>query len=212
MKNILRAADVREMLLTLGQDIEQAQEELTLLDSAIGDGDLGMTLCIGFREVKKVLGTCGELSITDTLVKSADAFAEKAASTFGTLLTAMMTKAGRAATDCDYIDTILAGKMLRASVEIVQKRGKAQLGDKTLLDALIPAAEAVELAGDQGKSLFEAAKEAVAAATEGAESTVNMKARTGRSGYLGERTIGQKDPGAAAVTIILKSFLDFIST
>lgn len=209
MKDVLYAADIRGMLLKLGEDIERAQDELTRLDSAIGDGDLGMTLCIGFREIRKLLDSSGEMSISDTLVKSAEAFSEKAASTFGTLLTAMLSKAGKAAAGCDCVDAAQAGKMLRAAVEIVQKRGKAQLGDKTLLDALIPAAEAVEEAAGQGKSLPQAAEAAVEAAARGAEATVSMKARTGRSGYLGERTVGQKDPGAAAVVIILKSFQDY---
>lgn len=210
MKHLLTAADVARMMQKLGRDLTTAEPKLTALDSVIGDGDLGMTLTIGFREIEKLLSGQNFGSVTEVLSESAEAFAEVAASTFGTLLTVMMKYAGRSVKGQSEIGTPEAAAMLEAAVAGVQKRGKAALGDKTLLDALIPAAETVKAAAENGRPLPDAASAAVRAAKQGAESTVAMKARTGRSGYLGERTIGQMDPGAAAVVIILQSFEEYI--
>ena len=97
-----------------------------------------------------------------------------------------------------------------AAVAAVQKRGGAKLGDKTLLDALIPAAEVLTKAAGEKKELPEAVQLSLAAAQAGAGNTVQLKAKVGRSGYLRGRPVGQKDPGAAAVVIILQSFTQYI--
>jgi dihydroxyacetone kinase len=95
--------------------------------------------------------------------------------------------------------------MLRAAAEGVQKRGKAKLGDKTVLDALFPAVEAAERAIVSGQGLSQCVDEALAAARQGAEDTVNMRSQAGRASCFGDRTIGVKDPGAAALVIMLDS-------
>ena len=210
MKKQLLAADIKAMFLNLGKDISNAEHTLTELDSAIGDGDLGMTLIIGFREIDKYLKNTSSESISEILKDCADAFSEKAASTFATLFTIMLKAAGKEAVAYTVIETPEAASMLNAAVAAVQKRGGAKLGDKTLLDALIPAAEALTKAVEEKKELPEAVQLSLKAAEAGAENTIQLKAKIGRSGYLGDRTIGQKDPGAAAVVIILQSFTQYI--
>lgn len=211
MKNQLYAQDIQAMLLQLGHDLSDAEQTLTQLDSAIGDGDLGMTLKIGFREIQNLLSSHSFDSISAILTESADVFAEKAASTFGTLLTVMMNSAGKAAASLTQIGTREAADLLDVAAASVQRRGKAQLGDKTLLDALIPAVNSLKSSAEQDLPLSQAAQLALEEARLGAERTVSMKARAGRSGYLGDRTIGQKDPGAAAIVIILQSFTAYIT-
>lgn len=210
MRKQLLAADIKAMLFNLSKDISDAEHILTELDSAIGDGDLGMTLIIGFREIEKYLKNTSSESISEILKDCADAFSEKAASTFATLLTIMLKSAGKEAASYTAIETREAASMLNAAVAAVQKRGGAKLGDKTLLDALIPAAEVLTKAAAEKKELPEAVQLSLAAAQAGAENTVQLKAKVGRSGYLGDRTVGQKDPGAAAVVIILQSFTQYI--
>ncbi len=210
MKDYLSATDLQNMLLKLYQDIALSENTLTELDSAIGDGDLGMTLMIGFKEVDSLLKSHSFHTISELLPASAEAFSEKAASTFATLFTIMLKAAGKAASEYSSVGTSQAAAMLEAAVSAVQKRGKAQLGDKTLLDALIPAAQALKQADRENLPLSQAAVLSLKEAREGAEKTIAMKARTGRSGYLGDRTIGQKDPGAAAVVVILESFVSYI--
>lgn len=210
MKKELTTEDVRQMMLRLSDHMIASETMLTNLDSAIGDGDLGMTMVIGFTEVKqRIIGQDFE-SISQLLLSCADAFAEKAASTFATLLISMMKAAGKEAKAFDCIDTAKASLLFDAATASVQKRGKAQIGDKTLLDALIPAADSLRRSSELGLTLPEAAILTQEAARTGAEKTVNMKAKTGRSGYLGDRTIGQKDPGAAAIVLMLQSFTSYI--
>ena len=211
MKDQLFPQDIQAMLLQLGRDLSDAEQTLTQLDSAIGDGDLGMTLKIGFREIQNLLSSHSFDSISTILTESADVFAEKAASTFGTLLTVMMNSAGKAAASLTQIGTREAADLLDVAAASVQRRGKAQLGDKTLLDALIPAVNSLKSSAEQDLPLSQAAQLALEEARLGAERTVSMKARAGRSGYLGDRTIGQKDPGAAAIVIILQSFTAYIT-
>ena len=211
MKNQLVPQDVQAMFLKLGQDLSDAEQTLTQLDSAIGDGDLGMTLKIGFREIQKLLTAQTFDSISAILTESADVFSEKAASTFGTLLTVMMNSAGKAAAPLAQIGTQEAADLLEVAAASVQKRGKAKLGDKTLLDALLPAVDSLKDSAAKGLPLPQASQLALEQAKAGAESTISMKARAGRSGYLGDRTIGQKDPGAAAIVIILQSFDSYIA-
>ena len=210
MKNQLSTEDIRQMMLQLSDHMISAETMLTNLDSAIGDGDLGMTMVIGFTEIKqRILGESFG-SISELLLSCADAFSQKAASTFATLLISMMKAAGKEAEALTFVDTPKVAQLFDAAVASVQKRGKAQLGDKTLLDALIPAADSLRCSSESGLLLPEAALRAQEAASAGAEKTINMKARTGRSGYLGDRTIGQKDPGAAAIVLILQSFTSYI--
>jgi dihydroxyacetone kinase len=95
--------------------------------------------------------------------------------------------------------------MLRAAVEGVQKRGRAKRGDKTVLDALIPAAEAAEQAAGKGKTLADCLDAALSGAKQGVDDSVNMRAEAGRSSWFKERSIGVKDPGAAALVIMLES-------
>lgn len=211
MKEILVAEDIQNMLLKLAQDISESEQILTELDSAIGDGDLGMTLVIGFKEISSLMNSKTFNSISEILISSAEVFSEKAASTFGTLFTVMLKFAGKASVNFTSVKTEEAAAMLEAAVAGVQKRGKAQLGDKTLLDALIPAANSLKKSSDLHLTLPEAASLALREAEQGAENTIEMKARTGRSGYLGDRTVGQKDPGAAAIVIILRSFTSYVS-
>lgn len=211
MKEQLTRDDFLALVRKLADDVIAAQEGLTTLDAAIGDGDLGVTLTIGFREIKRVLAKTDLPDIASILLTCSTAFAEKAASTFGALLTTMFSRAGVVARGKEVIGARESAEMLRAASDGVRQRGGAELGDKTLLDALIPAVEALEKAAGDGLSLAESAGAALTAAREGAERTIGLRARTGRSGYLGDRTIGVKDPGAAAIVIILESVAAFIS-
>lgn len=210
MKNELFTEDIRQMMFRLSDHMISAEAMLTNLDSAIGDGDLGMTMVIGFTEIKQRIIGQNFASISQLLLSCADAFAEKAASTFATLFISMLKAAGKQAEAFTCIDTSKASQLFDAAVTGVQKRGHAQIGDKTLLDALIPAADSLRRSSELGLLLPEAAILAQEAAKAGAENTINMKAKTGRSGYLGERTIGQKDPGAAAIVLVLQSFTSYI--
>jgi len=137
-------------------------------------------------------------------------FNRKAASTFGALFATMMMRAARVAKGLDEVDAGGVAEMLAAAAEGVKERGKADVGDKTLLDALVPASEAMAQAVDEGLSLAEGLARAAAAAEAGAEATIELKSKAGRSSWFSDRTAGIKDPGATAMAIMLRSLSEYV--
>jgi dihydroxyacetone kinase len=211
MKNSLKTDDVRDLMTALSADMQGASGELAELDGAMGDGDLGVTVTIAFRAAGKLAKKGGFAGVGDLLSKCAELIGEEAPSTFGTLLAAMFSGAAETVGDAGEIGAKEFASALKASAEKVVRKGKAARGDKTLLDALIPAAEAAERSVGSGGALAEAASAAALAAREGAEATVAMRSKIGRAGYLGERSVGNMDPGAAAVALMLESVSRFMN-
>lgn len=210
MKEILNLDEVKELLSALGKDMKENNEMLAQLDGELGDGDMGVTVILAFRSVEKLIEKNEFSSISDLLERCAQSIGEAAPSTFGTLLSTMISCSGKALEGNDSIGPSQLAAALEAAAAGVMEKGKAKRGDKTLLDALIPAAEAAREGADNGKTLYECTVAAAGAACEGANSTIEMRAGTGRAKYLGERTIGNKDPGAAAIAIMTESVGKFI--
>ncbi len=210
MKTTLAKDDLVALLVSVSDDMIASKEMLTELDSVIGDGDLGVTVTIGFNAVKKSLQNYGASDMQGVLSSCGAAFADNAASTFGALMSTMMIRAGRIVKDKDHIGTAEAAAMIQAAVEGVEQRGKAHVGDKTLLDALVPASQALGRAAGQGFSLPDCMDAALDAAKKGAEETTKLRSKAGRSEWLGDRTVGAKDPGAAAIVILLEAATRFI--
>jgi phosphoenolpyruvate---glycerone phosphotransferase subunit DhaL len=201
-----------QIILRLADDVVAAKDQLTELDATIGDGDLGVTMTLGFNAVKEDLASAHPSNPQEVLRIAGKAFADKAASTFGTLMAAMFMRAGEAVKGKECIGAAEFASMLRAAAEGVQKRGKAKLGEKTVLDALFPAVEAAERASASGQGLSQCVDEALAGARQGAEDAVKMRSQAGRASWFGDRTIGVKDPGAAALVIMLDSIAKSVRT
>ena len=186
--------------------IEQNKDYLTELDSAIGDADHGINMDRGFKKVISQLPSTdndiGSIlkSVSMTLISS---IGGASGPLYGTLfLRASAAVAGKQnLTESDMF------VLLQAGLEGVIQRGKAQLGDKTMIDALSPAVAAFQQAVVDGKSMLEAMQQAVAAAEQGMKDTIPMLARKGRASYLGERSVGHQDPGATSSYLMLKSLL-----
>src|SRR5947209_6310815 len=123
----------------------------------------------------------------------------------GPLWGSALRRAGRALGDRETFDGGALADALDAAIEGIVELGAAAPGDKTMVDALVPAARALHDAVDSGRSLEEAAKSAAEAARAGAEATIPMQARKGRASYLGERSIGHQDPGATSAAIIMEA-------
>jgi dihydroxyacetone kinase phosphoprotein-dependent L subunit len=206
----IRKDDLVQLILAIADDMISESESLGDLDAQIGDGDLGVTLTLGFQAIKEALEDTKDLDLRGVLSRSGMAFADHAASTFGTLMATMFMGAARVVKGKEAIGPQEGAEMLRAAADGVKKRGKAELGDKTVLDALVPAAGAFEQAAARDESLLQCVEAAVAAAERGAAATVGMRARAGRSGWLGDRTVGVKDPGAAAFVVLMQTVADFM--
>jgi len=173
---------------------------LTDLDSAIGDADHGTNLDRGMTAVLAVLdaGTPAEL-FKRTGMSLVSAVGGTSGPLYGTAFLRMATAAGDAAT----LDTAGFAAVLRAALEGVVARGKAVVGDKTMVDALAPAVEAFDESVKSQLSLGDALRASVRAAEQGRDATIPLVARKGRASYLGERSAGHQDPGATSVTMLL---------
>lgn len=187
-----------------------AADELARLDAAAGDGDLGVTVTLGGGAIRKALPELAGEDIGTVVAKSGMAFNTAAPSTFGALFAIGAMRAGKEARGAMELDAALLARMARAAEAGIQEKGKAVRGDKTLLDALGPAADALEAAVAEGRSLGESVGAAVAAARAGAVSTRGMTAKSGRSAWIAERSAAQQDPGATAVVAMWEALNGFL--
>ncbi|RWB07344.1 MAG: dihydroxyacetone kinase subunit L [Mesorhizobium sp.] len=199
------AADLKRMFDAIAVAIEADKDRLCQLDGVIGDADHGIAMALGFGAVRDALAPL-DLSATEPTVllnTAAKSFLNAVGASSGPLYaTAFMRGAGAVKGKA-----ILAGAdvvaLFQAMAQGIQDRGKAEIGEKTMVDAWLPAAQAAAAAHAAGKTLSESLAAALEAAERGADATKDMIAAKGRSSRLGERSLGHIDPGAAsAVTVI----------
>jgi dihydroxyacetone kinase-like protein len=204
----LSYADVVGWIRRFAAAIAENKVYLTELDSAIGDADHGINMDRGFTAVlPKLEGLPGEdigvafRSVGSTLISTVGG---ASGPLYGTLFLQLgVATAGRTSIG---LAEWLTG--LEAAVVAMQRLGKAELGDKTMLDALIPACHALSRALSDGVNPSKALDTTVAAAEEGMRATIPLVARKGRASYLGERSAGHQDPGATSVTLLLSAAAD----
>ncbi len=200
--------DVIAWINTFAASVKDQKEYLTELDSAIGDADHGINMDRGFQAVigklpglpNRDIGAAFK-TVGMTLVSTVGGASGPLYGTF--FLQLGTATAGREAIGLD--DLIAA---LDAGVAGVQRIGKAEPGDKTMLDTLLPARDALREAAAAGASLQDALARAVAAAEQGMLATIPLVARKGRASYLGERSAGHQDPGATSSYLLLKAAAD----
>ena len=183
---------------------------LSSLDAAAGDGDLGVTISIGCKAVWKALPELAGQDIGAIVAKSGTAFNTAASSTFGALFAIGAMRAGKEAKGAEQLDASLLARMVRAAEVGIKEKGKAERGDRTLLDSLGPSADALEVAVNAGKGLQDAVGLATEAARNGVESTKQMTAKSGRAAWIAERSAGQQDPGATAVLFMWEALDGFV--
>jgi phosphoenolpyruvate---glycerone phosphotransferase subunit DhaL len=175
---------------------------LTKLDSEIGDGDHGNNMHRGFQAALERLDGADPSSPADVLKAVSMALVSKVGGAAGPLYGTAFLRASTALQDKNEVSAEDAAQALEAALGGVKQRGKAEVGDKTIVDALEPAVEAAKGAASN-VSVAEVFRAAAEAANEGAESTVPLTARKGRASYLGARAQGHKDPGATSTFYLL---------
>ncbi len=186
-----------------GRLVATEKDNLTALDSAIGDADHGVNLHRGLTAVLAVFDDEPPTSPADLFKRTAMTLISKVGGASGPLYGTAFLRMSAAAGGAAALDAPALAKVLRAGLDGVVGRGKATAGDKTMYDALAPAVDALDDAVAAGKPLAEGLRAAVAAAERGRDATVPMVARKGRASYLGERSAGHQDPGATSVTLLL---------
>lgn len=180
-------------------------DELRELDAKLGDGDLGYTVQTGCAAMKAALPDLESMEPADQLARAGMAFNRAAASTFGVLFATALMRGGRSVKGKSGLDADDVVPIGRAAMTGLMERGKAKVGDKTLLDALQPAIDAFESARGAGKTAPESLDAAVEACAQGVAKTKEMRSRVSRASWVGDRSVGIQDPGATAVLRILES-------
>jgi dihydroxyacetone kinase-like protein len=198
-------------LQAVGHVMEANKEFLTQLDAAIGDADHGINMERGFKKVNSQLSAVVDKDIGSILKSTGMALISSVGGASGPLYGTLFLRAGTVASGKHELNTTELAGVLKAGLSGVIERGKAQVGDKTMVDALTPAVKAFEQAAEDGVGIAEALGQTVAAAEQGMKDTIPLIARKGRASYLGERAIGHQDPGATSVYLIIKALHDAVS-
>lgn len=203
-ESIVDKHTIIEWLTEAESQIKAQSDYLTQLDAAIGDGDHGTNMRRGFDAVGKALAGQGDATPPGRLlIVAGKTLVATVGGASGPLWGSALRRAGRALGDAETFDGAQLAGALDEAIAGVVELGAAAPGDKTMVDALLPAVEALRSSLEAGESLTAAVDAAAAAAARGAESTVPMQARKGRASYLGERSIGHQDPGATSASIIV---------
>lgn len=180
-------------------------DTLTSLDQAVGDGDMGYTLGKIADALALYATATADLG---KFLAGAGMLANKVGpSTMGTLLATALMRAGKTVMGQAELSPTDLARMFQAAEQGIQERGKAQLGDKTILDALHPAVEAFGAALAAGQPVAAAGASALAAATTGRDAVTPQRSKIGRASWVGERTEGRVDPGCAALVVILAALV-----
>ena len=188
--------------------IEANRDHLTQLDAAIGDADHGINLARGFTAVLAALDAKPAATPGAVLTLTGSTLISKVGGASGPLYGMAFRRAGQALGAAEDVDLTALGQALEAALAGVQQLGAAREGDKTMVDALAPATRALAKAVAEGATQADALAAVAAAAAEGAAATVSMEARKGRASYLGPRSVGHEDPGAASTVLILAALRD----
>ena len=205
----------QETLLTIieqmQKNIESNRSYLSDLDREIGDGDHGINMDRGFKEVMKKKDVLATADLSGVLKTTGMTLAFKVGGASGPLYGTGFMKAADVAKGKEELSLQDLPGLLEACIAGIQMRGKAERGEKTILDTLIPAKEALVKAIEAGMDTKEAFQKMLKAGEKGAEYTKIIKATKGRASYLGDRSIGHMDPGAASALILLRSIDEIIN-
>jgi dihydroxyacetone kinase-like protein len=190
--------------------LDEKKTYLTELDSPIGDADHGINMARGFGKVVEKLPSVAETDIGSILKTSGMTLLSTVGGASGPLYGTFFMRAGAALQGKQELDGADLLKLLETGIEGVVQRGRAELGDKTMIDALVPAVQALKTSLEAGGDLTHALEACAAAAEAGAQSTIPLIARKGRASYLGERSAGHQDPGATSAAYLLATLLEVV--
>ena len=197
--------DVLRWLDALQTVFAENRQQLTDLDAAVGDGDFGISLDRGFTAVQAALTASPPADIRAVFQNVASVLIKTMGGSSGPLLGTFFLRAGAACTEKSELAPADVVALFQAGVEGLQQRGKAALGDKTMMDAWLPAVDAMRSALEAESGLAEILERGAAAAEAGMRATTTMQARKGRGSYLGERSVGHQDPGATATYMLFRA-------
>lgn len=197
--------DVLTFVDLFNNKMEEHRQALTDMDQAIGDGDHGINMNRGMKAVEEKIDAVVDKPIADILKSVGMTLVSTVGGAAGPLYGTAFMKAGMAMKGKEELSASDISEMFDAAIAGIISRGKATTGEKTMLDALVPAKDAYNAAIAEGKSITDALVDAEDAAWKGVEYTKTIIATKGRASYLGERSIGFQDPGATSVTYLIQA-------
>jgi dihydroxyacetone kinase-like protein len=202
----VQASTVTAWMSEIAESVSAERDYLTQLDAAIGDGDHGINMDRGFHAVQEALAEQDtEVPPGRLLIVAGKTLVSTVGGASGPLWGSAFRRVGRSLGDAAEWDADQLVEALAAARDGVVELGAAAPGDKTMVDALTPAVDAMRSSLEGGATLPAAVTAAAEAAEEGARATVPLQARKGRASYLGERSIGHQDPGATSVALVMRA-------
>lgn len=205
---MINSAKTIEILKAMADRIEAEKDYLTELDNEIADGDHGVNMAKGFNAVVPKISTMVGKDIGSLLKTTGMTLVSTVGGSAGPLYGTAFMKAGAALRDKMEIDGKDLVVALEAAIGGIQMRGKANVGEKTMLDAICPAYDAIKAAVEAGDDIKTALTKGVEAARDGVEYTKTIKATKGRASYIGDRSIGHQDPGATSSLYLMEAMLE----
>jgi len=206
MIQIISGVQLKLIFQEVTSVINDNKELLTELDSAMGDGDLGLYVPRGFTSAAEAL--TNDMSPGQMLMKASSVLNTEAPSTLGTLISFALLAAGKTAGSALELSPENIIEMGQSAIDMIMKRGKAKRGEKTILDVLIPAHEALIKALADSPDLVAAFKAALISSKEGFDESTGMRAVHGRPGYYGDASIGKEDGGAMVGYLIYQGIVN----
>ncbi|AQS46366.1 dihydroxyacetone kinase [Thioclava nitratireducens] len=200
----------RQMMLAIADAIHANRDWLSELDGVIGDGDHGVTMDIGWTAVRKALSDPADETVTETCSRMAKAFLDAVGASSGPLYASAFRKAGEAVSDRLNLDAGAMVAWIEGMCAGIQSRGGAQVGDKTMIDAWVPAMAKARETLHSGGDVIACLEAACAGAKSGRDYTAEIESRRGRSAKLGQRSVGHMDPGAASAHVMLVAMTDVL--
>jgi dihydroxyacetone kinase phosphoprotein-dependent L subunit len=201
-------ADVERVVKVMAETVVANEKYFGDLDAVVGDGDFGYSMARGYEIVLSDWDQLDRTDIATFLKKVAVIITSRIGGTSGPIWGTGFLRAGTTAAGTTSLDGQQIVAMLRAATDGIKARGGADVGDKTLLDALVPATDTIEEQAEGGASAADALRAAATTARSAAEGTKQMLAKKGRAAYTGERSIGTLDAGAVAVAVLFEALAD----
>lgn len=208
--DVLTAQEVKGLFGHLGQLMNAQKDFLTEMDSAMGDGDLGLTMSRGFSAVAAEIPEVQEEDPGKLLAKGGMIIAKAVPSTMGTLMGTGFMKGGMAVQNKGPLGAAEIAQFFTAFVEGIMARGKSEPGQRTVIDSLYPAAETMRKAAEDGKDLKQTLADGLEGAKKGLEATKEMLPQHGKAAIYREKLLGKQDQGATVGMLIVQGFAEFV--
>jgi dihydroxyacetone kinase-like protein len=211
MEDVVTTADLVAWVRAFARLVDENKDLLTELDAAIGDADHGANMHRGFTAAVAALDEAAVVTPGTLFKKVGMTLVSTVGGASGPLYGTFFLRLGAALGDAEAVGPDAFAAALRAGLDGVVARGKAEAGDKTMYDALAPGVDALDAALAAGESWKDALRRASAAADAGRDATTPMLARKGRASYLGERSTGHQDPGATSAALLLTGAVEALA-